>query len=168
LINWKELVAAKNATDFVASWGRLDLYWREGAFEHYWPHRLHMINLASILRQGTIEWRIFDGMYEYVDRFVELVYRIHALSEKGEPDFQFDLGSTPDIDAKWVSDLLEMDVSDLWGNNWQAACVHTAPRSHYANAPRITSRSQRGLLPIKNRLRADSGKLDHELYIRER
>lgn len=43
LINWNALKTAKNASEFIASWGRLDRYWGNG-LEHYMPHRLHMIN----------------------------------------------------------------------------------------------------------------------------
>lgn len=137
LIDWDHLISAKSASEFVAAWGRLDIYWSNG-LEHYVPHRLHMLNIASLLRLGTVEWRIFDGIYQYIDLFVELVYRIHRLANSGQvPDFRFDLGMKPPIDAAWVSKLLDMDVSMLWGENWQSGCLNTMPMSHYSNQPRL-------------------------------
>jgi len=114
------------------------------------PHRLHMINLASIIRQGTIEWRVFDGMYQYFDKFIELVYNIHALSAKGVPDVEFLLGTQPKIDADWMSNLLDMDVGVLWGENWQIGCARNHPLSHYSARPTFHSLSSASLARISN------------------
>ncbi len=142
LIDWAMLTKATTASEFVAAWGRLDIHWG-GSLEHYVPHRLHMINIAPLLRLGTIEWRIFDGIYRYIDLFIELVYRIHQLANSGQmPDFAFDLGTLPNVDAEWVSKLLNMDVGLLWGDNWQTGCLRRVPLSHYNSQPHLHTFSE--------------------------
>lgn len=168
LIVWDRLVGANTASEFVSSWGRLDRYW-SGGFEHYMPHRLHMINLSSILRLGTMEWRIFDGMYRYFDIILDFVAHIHMLSSKGElPDFSFDLGSTPNVDVDWVNKLLDMDVSPLWGENWQKGCISRHPLSHYPNQPTLYTHSDSAIQPIMNRYARDMGEETFPLFVRER
>lgn len=167
LIIWQDIVSAATASELMAAWGRLDAFWRQG-FEHYWPHRLHMINISSILRQGTIEWRIFDGLYSYMDTIVEFVYRMHKLAERGAPDFEFVLGSKPGIDAQWFSILLDMDISQLWGDNWQTGCKTPALRSHYQNAPELPRRNRLPIMPISNGVVRDTGKPGFVIFNRNR
>lgn len=165
LIDWDLLVNATTASEFVASWGRLDTYWgRE--FDHYMPHRLHCINLASILRLGTIEWRVFDGLYQYFDLFVQFVYKMHELSSKGEPDVHFPLGSSPGVDAQWVSSLLDMDVEQLWGEQWQRGCENIAPLSHYPHQPTLRSLDELAVRRITVGRMIDLGADDFVLYRR--
>ena len=166
LIQWDQLINATSASQFVASWGRLDTYW-ENPFEHYMPHRLHMINLSSILRTGTIEWRVFDGMYAFFDVLIEFVYKIHALAAKGErPDFQFDLGQSPNVDAEWVSKLLNMDIAPLWGTQWQKGCVRKSLLSHYPAQPQLHTVTDYGVVAISNGIQRDLGSETFPLYIR--
>lgn len=166
LIDWPRLVAAETASEFLSAWGRLDASWSIG-MEHYVPHRLHMVNLTALMRQGTLEWRVFDGIYRYVDIFVEFVYRIHRLANSGQmPDFVFPLGSSPEVDATWVSKLLDMDVSLVWGDNWQKGCTVRTPLSHYSNQPHLHTFTD---LPVQNIAvngRRDTGENDFVLISR--
>lgn len=162
LIAWDQIKNAKSASEFVAAWGRLDLYWGHG-MEHYMPHRLHMINLAAILRTGTIEWRVFDGIYEFIPQFVQFVYAVHSLADKLQPpDFEFTLGTTPGVDARWVSNLLDMDVEPLWGSNWQAGCSRLNPMAHYPNRPVLATVDYKRIRPIQY----DDGSDKAPLFIR--
>lgn len=164
LIQLDRLLNATTASEFVCAWGRLDAYWGMG-LEHYMPHRLHMINLASILRTGTIEWRVFDGLYAYFDVIVDFVYHIHALAGKMQsPDFVFELGSVPNVDADWVSKLLDMDITPLWGENWQKSCVHRAPLSHYSSQSPLTMVKTPAI--IHNGRKMDDGTDLFQPYIR--
>lgn len=157
LIDMKQMMGAKSASEFVAGWGRLDTYWGDG-LQHYMPHRLHMVNIASLLRTGTIEWRVFDGLYRYFDTILSFVYHVHKLASKGQdPDFAFPLGESPGVDAAWVSNLLEMDISPLWGTQWQKGCIHKAPISHYPNQPVLPSLSDLGVRIISNGQTRDGG-----------
>lgn len=166
LIDWTRLTEAASASEFVASWGRLDQYWN-GGFEHYMPHRLHCINLASLLRTGTIEWRVFDGLYQHFDLLVDFVYSVHALASSGQtPDFQFDLGTTPNVDAAWVSNLLGMDIAPLWGQNWQQGCRTAIPLSHYPHQPVLLTHADRSVLSISNGRSRDIGARDFPLFLR--
>jgi hypothetical protein len=165
LIDWNGIKNATSASEMVAAWGRLDTYWNNG-FEHYMPHRLHMVNIASILRQGTIEWRVFDGLYRHFDQLLAVVYAVHQLAGAGDPDFDFPLGSEPKIDAEWVSRLLDTDVSQLWGNNWQKPCIRPTPLSHYNNAPVLASVHEINVRQISNGRVRDSGESNFVLYHR--
>lgn len=168
LIVWNKLINATTASEFVAAWGRLDLFWN-GGIAHYCPHRLHMVNLASVLRQGTLEWRLFDGMYENLGNFARIVYAVHRLASQGEPDFAYVLGCDalePAIDHRWVSRLLDFDCEPMWGSNWQTACQDKALRSHYNDAPSLPPFSARGVAQINNRRIVDSGNDDFSLFVR--
>jgi hypothetical protein len=114
------LLAAKSASEMMAYWGRMDIMSTDGDLRgsHYVPHRLHMLNLLAVMRQGTLEWRMFDGVYKRIPDFLRLVMRIHAIAETATPDFApMLLGSTPPayLNAEWLSHKLGMDVTRLWG-----------------------------------------------------
>jgi hypothetical protein len=167
LIMWNRITNAHTASEFVSAWGRLDTYWR-GGFEHYMPHRLHCINLSSVLRNGTLEWRLFDGLYAYFDVLVDLVYNVHRLAATNQmPDFDFALGATPGVDADWMNNLLGMDVSMLWGEQWQKGCLRKSPLSHYPTQPTLHTFTERAVMQINNRRDMDTGRSDFPLFIRE-
>lgn len=143
LILWNNLMQARTASEFVAAWGRLDLFWPGSGplnLPHYCPHRLHMVNLASVPRQGTFEWRVFDGLYEFIPQIVQLVASVHRLADQGEPDFAPILlgsDSADRVELSWLSSLLDMDLSPLWGENWPKRCQMIHRRSHYNDAPTL-------------------------------
>lgn len=160
LIRWNDLKNAKTASEFVAAWGRMDYYWSgQVPLSNYCPHRLHMVNLVSLYRRGTFEWRLFDGMYTHLPLLIELVYRMHQLAEQGTPDFDpMLLGSEPGIDAAWMSELLGMDCEQLWGVRWATGCQVHNRRSHYNDAPILSAVTQANpVLPISNHRNRDSG-----------
>lgn len=170
VINLQDLLTASTASELAAAWGRLDLYWgRERQLTHYSPHRLHMVNLASVPRQGTFEWRIFDGMFTRSAEIVELVYAVHKLAERGDPDFApMTLGMKPNIDAEWMSNLLGIDCSILWGENWQQPCQLTAKPHHYQNSdvPNLATVAQMAVNKIHNNVKYDDGSAEFSLYVR--
>lgn len=166
LIDWNRLIDATTASEFASSWGRFDLFWG-GGLGHYCPHRLHMINFASVYRQGTLEWRIFDGLYGHLATLIQIVYGVHRLAQMGTPDFDdMDLGTKPSIDAQWMSRLLDADCERLWGDNWQKACTVPMLLSHYNDAPSLRTFTD---IPV-NRIRASHGVDDSgdnfPLYVR--
>lgn len=129
LILMDKIGEAQTMTKMLAAWGRLDHLPQPS---HYIAHRLHMINLASVLRQGTMEWRLFDALYQHLSTFVEIVASVHSLAALGPPPSEFyPLGSTPDLSMRDVSDLLQVDVSRLWGSRWQDAPEGTYIAPHY-------------------------------------
>jgi hypothetical protein len=133
LILWDDLVQAKTASEFVAAWGRADVYWSNSAsLPHYIGHRLHMINLVAALRIGTLEWRLFDGVYGHLDSFVDIVMAIHRLAYEGPPDFEpMTLGSEPSVDQYDLTRMLNVDVSMLWGKRWPSGCKTEHLHPHY-------------------------------------
>jgi hypothetical protein len=166
LIDWTQLVEAETASEFVAAWGRFDIFWNPG-IAHYCPHRLHMINLASVQRQGTLEWRVFDGIYGKIAYFAQLVYAIHDIASKGEPDFApMLLGSQPNIDAVWLSRLLNIDCEMLWGTQWPRPVRTHALRSHYPDAPRIPSTAEHPVNSIRVIRTNDNGSDNFPLFRR--
>lgn len=75
VVDYKGVIRAKNATELCNAWGR----WNHN-LPHYIPHRLHGISIAS-LRQGTLEWRVFNATYDKLDSFVRLVDSVHSFSD---------------------------------------------------------------------------------------
>jgi hypothetical protein len=82
LIDLDLLLGARSASEFYAAWGRLDLLCSSASsgLRHYVPHRLHMVNLYSVPRQGTFEWRLFDAVYQHLRVFLDVVAAIHVLA----------------------------------------------------------------------------------------
>lgn len=71
LFRLSDLREADTASQFAAAWGRLDLLWGEPV--HYIPHRLHGINFASVMRQGSLEFRVFNAVYGQLERALTCV-----------------------------------------------------------------------------------------------
>lgn len=155
LILWDRLMAAKTASEFTAYWGRADMYFSGYQnLPHYVGHRLHMINLVSALRYGTLEWRLFDALYDRINLIVDVVVAIHRLGySERQPDFEpMPLGSEPDVDHLWVSRLLDMDVEPLWGKRWPKGCQVDARDPHYGRIS-IPTLTQTEILTMRH----DSG-----------
>lgn len=135
LINAHGLIAATRPQDMLASWGRLDWLW--GDIPHYIPHRLHFVNLVSVGRLGTLEWRVFDGVYSAIPTFLQVVMAIHDLALRGvEPEEHFPqpllLGGVYDLTKEDLERVLKVDLGKVWGKNWQPAPVVIHRSSHYA------------------------------------
>lgn len=168
VIDWDQLISSDTASKFAASWGRLDMFWTgERQLVHYSPHRLHMINLASVLRQGTLEWRLFDGLYNQLTVFVEVVNSIHNLAMSGPPEFEpMLLGTTPDISADWISQLLNTDINTAWGTAWQDPCRDRKLFHHYQDVPVLIPVAQSAVQNIYNRFEFDSGESTFPMFRR--
>lgn len=134
LILWDTLTKAANASEFVASWGRSDWFWSGlNSMPHYTGHRLHMINLVSALRYGTLEWRLFDAIYGYIHLFTDIVAAVHKLAYTGrQPEFEpMLLGTEPNVDQYHISEILGIDISPLWGKRWPKGCSSKPRHPHY-------------------------------------
>lgn len=133
LINWDLFLRSSTLSEMLFSWGRLDQIAAQGRGQHYIGHRLHMVNLASVIRQGTLEWRLFDALYGNINQFVQLTMAVHLLGASGPPpDLTFaDLGDAPDLTCDQVSEIVKMDVSPMWGYRWQNAPESDHPAPHY-------------------------------------
>jgi hypothetical protein len=155
---------------------------------HYVPHRLHMLNLLAVMRQGTMEWRLFDGVYKRLPEFLRLVLAIHKLahSYKEPPFAPMLVGTEPPafLTAEWMSDCIGMDVSKLWGGSssssssspsssssfWPGPIKNAARLHHYGDfgwqipvlEPSLTS-----MAPFMNNVgRHDDGSNGFSLFVR--
>lgn len=171
LINLDKLLNARSASEFVAAWGRMDLYWNIPGgerLEHYVPHRLHMVNPCAILRHGCLEWRLTDGRYAHMARMFDVILAIHRLASAGvEPTFEpMPLGREYDVDAGRVSDLLGVDVKPMWGHRWPGATVVADRLSHYGKFS-VPSIEMKPVERINNMREMDKGGIDFALYRRK-
>lgn len=95
ILNINRVIAAPNASQFAFEWGRLDRYWGEG--NRYIPHRLHGLNVVPVQRQGTIELRIFNGVYRYLPECIMLARDWYNLAltrsyKEAPPELFYPLG----------------------------------------------------------------------------
>lgn len=149
MINVHALLEADTASDFLAEWGRLDVYWTN--LQHWCPHRLHGINIVPMMRQGTVEYRIFNGVYRYIPDVVAIVNGLDRLAEQGDPDFEpMILGSEPIFTAEDMGRLLDWDVRHIWGWSWPRGCHTTALQSHYRDGNSAPSFAQQERLWVVN------------------
>lgn len=150
LIDIQKLFAANTASDFLAAWGRLDIYWNN--LQHWCPHRLHGINIVPMMTQGTVEYRIFNGVYKYLPDVVGIVDALDTLAEQGDPDFEpMLLGSEPNFTAEDMTRLLNWDVRHLWGWSWPRGCNVVALPSHYREGNMVVADfSQQEVVFIRN------------------
>lgn len=146
LINIGKLLTAKTFGEMLYAWGRLDYFWALGELNHYCPHRLHGINLASLLRHRTIEFRLWNGVHKYLSDALQISLRLVDLAADGPPnlDMPMLLGSEPDFTAEDLSSILKMDVRHLWGSSWPAPVIVPNLMSHYSNHNDLVS-SRQGL-----------------------
>lgn len=169
LIDWDALATSRTASEFLRSWGRLDMAWNEG-LTHYCPHRLHMLNLASVMRQGTLEWRLFDGIYRHLPLFLRVVYGVHELAQYGPPlsSNGMDLGSSSTvIDCTEISSLLNVDVSPAWGALWPAGIADTLKKHHYTQDFRLNSGRPTRRIRAINAEESDDNSATYPLYVRD-
>jgi hypothetical protein len=185
VVNMRELLAAKSATEMAAAWGRLDIISNESSLRnsHYLPHRLHMLNLVSLMRQGTMEWRLFDAVYKRLPEFLQLVLQMHKLAECSSPEFApILLGSTPPafLNEDWLSNLLGMDTTALWTgrpsssssgarhDNWPIVIRDPLRMHHYQNWDyRMQPVDAQEMVPFYNNMgRTDDGSTSFTLYHR--
>lgn len=141
LIDWKKFVQSQSLTEMLASWGRLDWHCAMDNLPHYIGHRLHLVNLIASVRQGTLEWRMFDALYGNLELFIRVIEGVHKLGAQGPPDNrirQYSLGEDPDIECAEVSELLSVDVAPIWGYKWQSKPTSKWPEPHYG-AVRLSS-----------------------------
>jgi len=148
LVDIDRLLRANSASEFLASWGRLDMFFlSEQRMPHYVPHRLMGVNLYSVLRQGSFEWRLFDGVYDKMNHFFQLICAVHNIAQHRRPQDIFKspflLGSKPEINVSEISDILGVDLRSIWGSDWQPGVVDIYRQSHYSgswNSPLISER----------------------------
>lgn len=134
LIDWKRFVQSTSLSEMLSAWGRLDWHCAVDNLPHYIGHRLHSVNLISAVRQGTLEWRVFDALYGNLALFIAVVEGIHKLGASGPPDDRiqaYDLGDNADIECDQISELLGVDVAPIWGYKWQPKPKSDWPEPHY-------------------------------------
>lgn len=150
LIDYDDVLSAESASDMVAAWGRLDLSW--GSLSRYSPHRLHALNIVPLMLHHTVEWRLFNGRYRYLPKILEIINAVHRLAEQPVPnDFpRMPLGSTPDMTSAMMSDILGVDVRDIWGRDWLPPCDQHAIKSHYDGDFLAPVRHRTPVRPIVN------------------
>lgn len=134
------LMDAKSAADLLRAWSRIDLYWYN--MPRFYAARTHMINLLALQKYGTIEWRLFDGLYSRAPIFCEIVDAVHNLAEAGRPAGLSPkiLGYDGDMTCEEFSSILGLDVSSVWGTSWcpepqKNIESHYGPTSVHFDAP---------------------------------
>jgi hypothetical protein len=175
LIVMDRLLAANTASEMVSHWGRMDLYWSSG-ISHYVPHRLHMINLVSVQRIGTLEWRLFDAVYSKLPLFIDLVAAIHRVAEDYSlrpedvhpvPVLLNDADSHAGFSIQRLSAMLDLDLEPLWGKVWMPGTRQKLRRSHYQDMS-LSSFARQPLVLIENNEGVrDKGGDDFHLFYRQ-
>lgn len=135
LLDIEKVLGATTFGQMLAAWGRLDWFWNESGLQHYCPHRLHAVNLASLLRHRTVEIRVPNGTARFLQDTVALCIRIFELTtKKVEPHTApMVLGSKPDINADQFSQILGMNIAHLWGHYWPKGVINESLLSHYSH-----------------------------------
>lgn len=104
IFNISNVLSADTATKMAYEWGRLDYFWSEGN-SRYIPHRLHGLNPVPIMRQGTIEFRIFNGVYGHLSEALMMVrdfWRLAMTHSYTEFAYSFPLGYNRNVpDDVW-------------------------------------------------------------------
>jgi hypothetical protein len=145
LVDIDTLLEAKTASQFVSAWGRMDVYWGRSLPSQWTPWRLMGLNLESVNKRGTLEWRVFNGVYYAMPAFLNLVAGVHAAAMQGkEPEESYVELSTPWIlgqrhvsentQLTILNDLCQYDFSHVWGFEPVDACRQTALPSHYEDS----------------------------------
>lgn len=145
LIDWKDnpLTTATTASEFLARWGHIDQVLAEHD-RHYLAHRLMFVNLQSVLEQGTLEFRVFDGQYTLAPSFLELVVAVFRAAARYSVDEIKELATQaatmavlaaegaeamPGLD--WVVSVLRLPSSSA-----SARWLETAWGKHYPLPPK--------------------------------
>jgi hypothetical protein len=170
IIDTKALLAAKTASEFLAAWGRLDYFQPE---RKYVPHRLHGINLLTVLQHGAVEWRLFDGYYRDLIAFFKIVCRVHELAESQPyPKLVHGLGTNAAtneyarslfVETESQHRLTEKKFSKLWGTRFPSAVFDAELLHHYHTFSLHTIKSQ-GVQTARLNHGADNGGETVTLY----
>lgn len=136
LIDIGKLITARNFTELLYSWGRMDFYWHEG-IGHYCPHRLHGINIVPLPRIGTVELRIFNGVYRYIADALRISLALYDQAKLGPPPdtmIPMVLGEQPNFTLAQMNEILGFDVSPaIWGKRWPSGAMNDELLSHYSS-----------------------------------
>jgi hypothetical protein len=82
--------------------------------------------------QGTLEWRIFNGVYRHIETILDVVYSIHRLAKIKKPDIApMPLGGSYAFKPDDFKDITGVDVSNVWGRSWPEGCDPDPLVSHY-------------------------------------
>lgn len=157
LIDMKHLVGSKTATEFLASWGRLDI-----TSGHYIAQRLHGINICPVVYQGSVELRIFNGCYRFLPEMLLIAQTLYDLAGKGDPlDMPLLLGGEYDVTAKDVCEIFNADLTSMWGKHWLRPIQDRNKLSHYRENTLVSGEIE----PYRNNRREiDDGSEDFVLY----
>lgn len=135
LVNMQKIASASTFGELLFAWGRLDHFWANGDLGHYCPHRLHIINLASLLRYRTVEVRLWNGVPKYIPDSIAISIRLFQLAEQGPPSFSpmliGEYKNLSHITSDHISEILGMNVSHLWYDRWAAPPSILDRLSHY-------------------------------------
>jgi len=188
LIDWDEfpLTTASTASEFVDRWGCLGQA-RIEHNRHYMPHRLMFVNLQSVLEQGTLEFRVFDGRYALALSFLELVVALFRAAARYSVDEIKELvahaatmaalaangaGKMPDIG--WVASILKLPSSSAvrwldaaWGKRYPKPPKSLFIVSHYDERRIRSTTSQSDYRHRNNVGMRDTGKEDFSLFVKE-
>ena len=169
IIDIDSLLSAKTASEMVAAWGRLDLFWHNGLYRvgHYVPHRLHGWNLHSVARQGTFEWRLWNGIYKHMPLMLDIVESVHNLAEISPADLDEPviLGKSAN-NRSMIENILELDVGPLWGERSPDEPLLDT-YGHYRDFRSILfPRRDYPTALIYNRIGWDDGSDTYTLYVR--
>jgi hypothetical protein len=132
LLDIDKILQADSYAQMLYHWGRLDFWQYDGGLGHYCPHRLHGINIVPLLRQGTVEFRLWNGVYRFLPEVVDIMEALFDLSRDCTVPFSTPmvLGGKYDIDADQVSDILGVKINHIWGKTWPKGC-NGLLQSHY-------------------------------------
>jgi len=137
LINPQGLKEAKNFDNFCFHWGQLNTL---GGRYQYIPHRLHAVNAVSILRHGTVEFRLFNCDTSSLLFFLDIVHTIVEMAEDSGPEgFEpqskdLILGVKYGISKSDAESLLENRIeipSDIWENGGWVSDPEGQIEHHY-------------------------------------
>ena len=170
LLNINRVLAAPTASHFAFEWGRLDHYWGEG--DRYIPHRLHGINPVPIQRQGTVELRIFNGVYRYLPECIMLARDWYELSmnvpySSSPPELFFPLGYDGEIsDEIWDFIGFSSGVRKVFDRSrWCSAPRNLNLVHHYNQRIWMRHDSQSRPYELFNGITADRGSQRDEYQI---
>lgn len=157
MFNIEEVLNARSWSELLAAWGRLDYMTThpEQRGNHYIPHRLSGVSIHSVVRQGTVEFRIWDGLYQRMPEIMQIVYRLYDLASGGRPQFEpMPIRAEPyDLSPEWLADVLGPAAVRLAGmhrssyqhkTSWPAPVRDVLKLSHYSeqrgfNMPSLNS-----------------------------
>lgn len=154
LVNTEEVINAPNATRMLAAWGRLDTLCNADEKPRYIPHRLHGINLYSVVLRGTLELRLFNGVYGLLPAFVRMAIQFNHLMNNEDADtctLRLPLGSRQKVRfsdvVKWIGESQEK----LWhATKWQPA-PETDYLDHHYNSLGVNMNSKLRTIASINR-----------------